>query len=214
MPQIRNEKRYIDISPDWALQPGVFPGDTKYSRKVLMDFEKSHLELSSFESTLHIGAHADAPCHYSKDGEGLETRDLNAYMGEAQVIEVQIEKKKAITPADFDCEITAQRVLFKTQSFNYESGWTDDFNFFHPETISFLASKNVVLVGIDTPSVDSADSKKMLAHKEIFKNSLAILEGIDLSGTKPGIYELIALPLPIKGVDATPVRAILVEDIK
>ena len=61
MPKIRNKRHYIDISPDWALQPGIFPGDTAYRRKTLMKFPENHLELSSFESTFHIGAHTDAP---------------------------------------------------------------------------------------------------------------------------------------------------------
>lgn len=211
MLQIKNQREYIDISPDWSLQPGIFPGDTNFSRKVLMDFNKDHLELSSFESTLHIGAHADAPCHYSPSGGGLEARNLNTYMGEAQVINVDLKPSSPVEISDIKVTINAQRVLFKTSSFNYQKGWSSDFNFFAPETIEWLAKNQVILVGIDTPSVDSADSKKMLAHKMIFKYDLAILEGIDLSKTVDGLYDLIALPLPIKEVDATPVRALLME---
>lgn len=212
MPQISNKVNYIDISPDWSLQPGIFPGDKQFKRTISMNFESDHLELSSFESTLHVGAHTDAPCHYSPKGGGLENRDLNVYMGQAQVIEVKIAKKMAIEIADIKVEITAQRVLFKTSSFDYHSGWCNDFNYFSPETIEWLAKKDVILVGIDTPSVDSATSKEMSAHKMIFKYDLAILEGIDLKMTKAGPGNLIALPLPIKEVDATPVRAILIQD--
>jgi arylformamidase len=38
---------------------------------------------------------------------------------------------------------------------------------------------------------------------------MAILEGLALNGVPEGVYELIALPLPLKGFDASPVRAIL-----
>ena len=211
MPQIRNRKDYIDISPDWSLQPGIFPGDTKFSRKMLMSFENSHLELSSFESTLHIGAHTDAPCHYDKNGTGLETRNLNTYMGEAQVVEVKLQRGQAIQIKDIKVEITEQRVLFKTSSFNYTKAWQEDFNFFDPETIEWLAHKGVILIGIDTPSVDAATSKELLAHKMFYKHDLAVLEGINLSDASEKAYQMIALPLPIKEVDATPVRAILME---
>lgn len=211
MPQITNKRKYIDISPDWSLQPGIFPGDTQFARKVLMDFKNDHLELSSFESTLHIGAHTDAPCHYAKDGGGLESRDLNTYMGESQVIEVKLALSSPIEVKDIKRPINSQRILFKTSSFKYGEKWDPSFNFFAPETIEWLAKQNVILVGIDTPSVDSASSKDMLAHKMIFKYDLAILEGIDLSKVSNGNYELLALPLPIKDVDATPVRAVLIE---
>jgi arylformamidase len=40
---------------------------------------------------------------------------------------------------------------------------------------------------------------------------MAILEGLVLDEVPEGRYELIALPLPIRGVEATPIRAILRE---
>ena len=135
------------------------------------------------------------------------------YMGRTQVIEVELEKGQPITPAHINSEILEQRVLFKTNSFDYKSGWTPNFSYFSPETIEYLAKNEAILVGIDTPSVDSSDSKDMPAHKMIFKHDLAILEGINLSEVHVGIFDLVALPLPISEVDATPDRAILMEVI-
>ena len=40
---------------------------------------------------------------------------------------------------------------------------------------------------------------------------MRVLEGLVLDGVPPGRYELIALPLPIVGADASPVRAVLRE---
>ena len=37
------------------------------------------------------------------------------------------------------------------------------------------------------------------------------LEGIDLTHVTPGIYELVALPLPLKEGDGSPVRAVLID---
>jgi arylformamidase len=36
-----------------------------------------------------------------------------------------------------------------------------------------------------------------------------IIENLDLRAVTPGVYELIALPLKIKGGDGSPLRAIL-----
>ena len=67
------------------------------------------------------------------------------------------------------------------------------------------------LVGIDTPSMDHADSKELAGHHTLFEGGVAILENLDLSGVPPGDYELIALPLRIVNGDSSPVRAILRE---
>jgi arylformamidase len=65
------------------------------------------------------------------------------------------------------------------------------------------------LVAIDTPSVDSADSKNLPAHAAFFAHDMSIIEGVVLDGVPEGRYELIALPLRIEGSDASPIRAIL-----
>ncbi len=68
----------IDISPTISSQIGVFPGDTPFSRDVLMDFANGdNLVLSTIRSTVHLGAHAVAPNHYHPDGCGIEHRDLS-----------------------------------------------------------------------------------------------------------------------------------------
>ena len=51
-----------DISPLISEEIAVFPGDQKFERKVSMDFSKSdHLTLSSIHTSVHLGAHTDAP---------------------------------------------------------------------------------------------------------------------------------------------------------
>ena len=205
---------YIDISP--VLRPGiaVFPGDTPFHRNINMSFKDGqHLDLSDVKTTLHVGAHTDAPSHYHGDGKTIEHRNLSLYMGDCQVIEVQGNPAR-IQPQDLKVEITAPRVLFKTNSFPDPDHWNDDFSALSAELIHFLKSKNVVLVGIDTPSVDPATDKTLASHKAIFESDMAILEGIILTHVNPGRYQLIALPLRIEGGDASPVRAILLPEKK
>ncbi len=49
----------------------------------------------------------------------------------------------------------------------------------------------------------------MDAHHAVRAHRMAILEGIVLDAVAEGDYELIALPLKLTGLDASPVRAIL-----
>ena len=206
---------YIDISPTISSETAVFPGDTPFSRRTDLDFAAGDkLRLSHITSSVHIGAHADAPSHYHSEGESIEKRELDFYIGKAQVIEVFCKRGERIVPRHFShSKIEAPRILFKTGSFPDPNRWHGDFNSLSPETIRFLHQNGVCLVGIDTPSVDPCDDEYLATHKEIYSLDMAILEGLVLKSVGSGLYSIIALPLKIKGADASPVRAILLEGV-
>jgi len=205
-------KKIYDISPPLSEKIGVFPGDTPFTSSEVLSFEKGHnLRLSHIKTTVHLGAHTDAPSHYHKDGKTIEAQDLEIYLGECQIVDVSKAKGPRILESDIDDEISSSRVLFKTDSFPDPDSWNSDFFAFDPELIEFLSKKGVRLIGIDTPSVDVESDKSLLTHNQIYKHDMAILEGIVLKEVPVGFYELIALPLPIVGADASPVRAILLE---
>ena len=201
----------VDISPLLSARTAVFPGDTPFSRSVLLDFSQGHnLLLSSLNSTLHLGAHADAPNHYHPHGTDIASRPLSIYFGPCQVVTSRVARGERILPHHIShAEITAPRVLFRTLSQPNPDEWNDDFNSLSPELIEFLAQKKVCLVGIDTPSVDPHDSKALETHNAIYKHDFAVLEGLVLSNVDDGFYILMAFPLKIEGADASPVRAVL-----
>jgi arylformamidase len=200
----------IDISPLITEQIAVWPGDTPLRRHVLCDISAgSNIDLSSINSTVHIGAHADAPRHYNRHGVTIDAVPLEPYVGPCYVHSV--ETKPLILPSDCKTPIAmgVKRVLFKTDSFPNPNIFNRNFSAFSPESIEALALAGVVLIGIDTPSVDPFESKDLPAHGKLYEWNISNLEGLVLSHVKDGIYELIALPLSLSGFDASPVRAIL-----
>jgi arylformamidase len=202
---------YIDISPEVSERSAVFPGDAPYRRKVALSFSQGdHLGLSSIETTVHVGAHADAPSHYDAKGQSIAQRRLEYYLGPCQVIGVKAAPGARLTPRDVEAEIAAERVLFRTGSFPDPDRWTPAFNSLSPELVDWLAGRGVVLVGIDTPSIDPHDSKALESHRAVFARDMAVLEGLTLKDAADGLYELVALPLRLKDADASPVRAVLV----
>ena len=204
--------RFIDISPIISPQTAVWPGDVAFSQTFACRLsEGSNIDLSSIQTTVHIGAHCDAPSHYDRNGESIDTRDLGFYFGDAQVIHVDVGRGVRIMPEDLTDEIKAPRVLFATRSMPDPNHFNLDFCSLSPELVHYLADRNVVLVGIDTPSVDPANSKALESHTAIAARNLAVLEGIVLDHVAPGLYTLSAFPLRIKGADASPVRAVLIE---
>jgi arylformamidase len=218
--------RIVDISPRISARLGVFPGDTPFTQEVALDFERGHnLKLSSLRSTVHLGAHADAPSHYSPGGIDIESVDLARYLGPCEVVRARHVEDSGpagirgmlgpggrrvglahLPPGWVPC---APRVLVRTDTFLDPETWNSNFAALEPEFVTFLATHGVVLVGIDTPSVDPEDSKALETHGAIARAGLSILEGLVLAHVEPGVYTLVALPLPLEGFDASPVRAVL-----
>jgi len=205
--------RLIDITPTVSERLAVWPGDVAYSRSVALDMQTGdNLTLSATHSTVHLGAHTDAPNHYAKDGAGISERALEPYYGPCQVMRVNIKHGERILPDHLSGPVTAPRVLFHTGTYPDPESWNGDFASLSPELIDFLANHGVVLVGIDTPSIDLSDDKVLLSHNAVARHDLAILEGIVLEDVEPGNYTLVALPLKLEGADASPVRAVLVAE--
>ena len=203
--------KILDISPEISEDLAVWPGDQKYKRQVTMDCSQGdNIGLSTVTSTLHLGAHADGPNHYGAGQEGIASCSLHNYLGPAQVISVNKKPGERILWIDMDTvEIKAPRVLFKTLSFPNPKQWNNDFCSLSAELVDGLAQKGVLLVGIDTPSIDLFDDKKLESHQRILHHKMKILEGLVLQEAEDGLYNLVALPLKIKGGDASPVRAVL-----
>ncbi len=199
-----------DITPPITESLSVWPGDTPPTREVLCQIEKGDtVTLSTLHATVHLGAHADGPNHYAADAEAIHERSLDFYLGPCQVIDVKVTHNRRFSKKDITAEINTERVLFRTNTFPDFSTFNQDFAAFSPDFIDWLSSQGVRLIGIDTPSVDLFDSKELPSHQAVFKNDMAILEGLMLKNVPAGYYELIALPLPLVGFDASPVRAIL-----
>lgn len=203
----------IDISP--PLHPGiaVWPGDVSYRRQETFRIADGHnYTLSDITTTVHVGAHADAPIHYVSDGQGIGERPLDLYYGPCQVIEVNLPRHARILPEHLTAPIQAPRVLLKTGSFPNPDQFNEDFNSLSPELVDLVAAAGGKLVGIDTPSLDPFADKTLESHLAVARHDLAVLEGLVLSHVPAGLYRLIALPLRIPGADASPVRAVLLRE--
>lgn len=208
--QTVNPLKIIDISPVLSSKTAIFPGDVPLSRQIALDFDRGdNLRLSAVTTTLHIGAHTDAPSHYHPQGIDIAQQDLQIYIGEAQVMTVQVGQGERILPQHLPTDITATRLLLHTGTFVDPNQWQSDFASLSAELVEFIADRGVILIGIDTPSIDLADDKLLQSHNAVYRRSLAVLEGVVLDEVADGLYTLVALPLPLQGADASPVRAVL-----
>jgi arylformamidase len=206
----------IDISP--AVAPGlpVWPGDTPVAFERTWGMEAgSPVNVSKTVMSTHTGAHADAPLHYAADGADIASVDPAAYVGPCSVIHaidpgpaVSVDQVEAAL-ARIGPDAPVERVLIRTYRAAPVTAWDRAFAAVAPQTIDWLADRGARLIGVDTASLDPQDSKTMDAHKRVAARDMRILEGLVLDAVEEGVYELIAPPLKLAGLDAAPVRALL-----
>ncbi len=199
-----------DITPPITPRLAVWPGDTPPERQVLLDMARGdNITLSTLRATVHLGAHADAPSHYGAAAPSIDERPLDLYIGPCEVVRVAAARGSRVTMQQVGRRIRAERLLIATGTYPDPAAWNGDFAALEPALVDLLHDLGVRLVGIDTPSVDLSDSKDLPAHNRFLAHDMAILEGLVLRDVPEGVYELLALPLPLAGFDASPVRAIL-----
>ena len=104
--------------------------------------------------------------------------------------------------------LLAPRLLIKTYA-TATSRWDDHFPGLAAEALTWLGEQGAVLVGVDVASLDPMQSKDLAAHHAAYAAGLVILENLALADVPDGRYELIALPLRLMIMDASPVRAVL-----
>jgi arylformamidase len=203
--------RLYDISQ--TLRPGmpVWPGDTPYAAERTWALSPDcPVNVSRLTLSTHTGAHADAPLHYDPHGKDSAATDLDAYLGPCLVVDARgagpVLRWEALAGA---LETCPPRVLLRTFDMFPHTAWTSEWTSVCPQLIGALQARGVKLIGIDGPSLDPQESKTMDAHHAVARAGMAILEGLVLDDVPPGTYELIALPLKLAGMDASPVRAVL-----
>ena len=200
-----------DISPAVDEHAAVFPGDTAYTQAVHFSLTPDcPVNVHSITLSPHTGAHADAPMHYANGAAAVGALDLTPYLGRCRVIDCT-SSGPLVTHADIAhaAQNLPPRVLLRTTA-TARQDWAS-FTAIAPDLIAWLATKNVALIGIDTPSVDPATSQDLPSHHQLLAHDLRVLENLVLDDVPEGDYELIALPLKLMRADASPVRAILRE---
>ena len=200
-----------DISP--PVQPGspVFPGDTPYQQRWSAQIEPGcPVNVSAITLSPHVGAHADAPLHYDPTGRAIGALELAPYLGRCRVIHaIGVHPLILWEHIAHAVQGLPPRVLVRTYARAPVDHWDASLAAFAPETIERLADAGVRLIGIDTASIDPADSKALASHQVIRRRDMRVLENLVLDAVPEGDYELIALPLKLTTADASPVRAVL-----
>jgi arylformamidase len=204
--------KIIDISRPLHNDTPVWPGDTPFSFSLNWTKEETgSVNVGQLTMSSHTGTHVDAPFHFDQDGKRILDLPLERFMGPAIVVSVENAAEinsELMDKVDFS---GVKKVLFKTNAWKNPERFPGRIPHIAKGLAPFLKEKGIDLIGVDLPSVDPLDSKELTAHHSLRQHDIGILEGIVLDHVEPGRYELVALPLPLKEGDGSPVRAILMD---
>lgn len=205
----------LDISPPLRAGLPVWPGDTAFDASPAWQLD-AHCPVNVARLTLspHSGAHADAPAHFQAAGQGIGQVALDAYLGPCRLIHCLspgplIRLEQIRTRLEARSGPLPPRLLIRSYARYPLEAWDADFPGVEAAAIDWLGGQGVRLIGVDTASLDPMDSKTMDAHHATARQRMAILEQLLLDHAPEGDYELIALPLKLMNLDASPVRAVL-----
>ncbi len=201
-----------DISRTISPQTAVWPGDTHFSFQHNLRLNEGYaVNLTTITLSPHTASHADAYYHYEPDGAFAADMPLPPYIGKAIVVTVS-KTDGALLPEDFahvNLNGHSRLLIHSIVSNCADDQWPSTFPYLSVALIEWLAAQGFVLIGLDSPSVDAFDSHTLDCHHALHRHHLVNLELLNLRDVPDGEYELIALPLKIAGVCASPVRAIL-----
>ncbi len=218
----RTENRtIIDLSHPLGEHTPAFPGDPAPRITILDSTEtpnapgERHLNTSHLALCIHCGTHMDAPFHFFGDHATIDHVLLERCIGTTVLVRLPWETNgPTIDPRHLAPHAerlrAARRVVLNT---GWHRRWGAD-NYFseHPlitgPAARFLVECGVMLVGVDTPSVDRPPFE---AHETLLGAGVLIVENLtNLDAIAADEFHLIAAPLAIAGRDGSPVRAVAV----
>ncbi|MDB9883041.1 cyclase family protein [Bacteroidia bacterium] len=207
-------KKRIDISvavtSDLVKWPDSFGFDTAPMLEIAGDIEAN---VTKIEMDVHFGTHVDAPLHFLANGEDMSTMPLDKLVGRCYVLDCG---SATVISEDIAKRVpnSAAKVLFKTTNsalwYDLTHAFKEDFVGINAKGATELANMNLDLVGVDYLSIQGF-REHCDTHRNLLKEKVVLLEGIDLREVKEGWYDIYCLPIKLQNIEAAPCRAILVE---
>lgn len=202
----------IDLSPTLSPALPCWPGDRPFQRDLVPADPGSSTQVSNISMNLHAGTHVDAPSHVLPEAPSIDQLPLDLFIGPCEVFQLRTLPRARLWPEQMPHGPRAPRVLIGTGTWPDRSRFSEEFAALSVELVDYLDRQGVRLVGIDTPSVDLFGTRELDVHRALAERGMVALEGLCLDGVEAGLYTLAAQPLKIGQGDASPVRAVLIQE--
>jgi arylformamidase len=204
--------KLIDVSVPLDATLPTYPHNTPFSLEAIKRLARGDSSnVSTLHMSAHTGTHVDAPRHFFDAGAGTEALPLELLVGRARVIEVASRAGIAaedLAALDLSDDI---RLLIKTHNSRLWGSPTfhEDYVGVTESGAKHLVDHGIKVVGVDYLSVEKFRTPGAPAHHLLLGAGTIVIEGLDLRGVDPGIYEMMCLPLRVVGSDGAPARVVL-----
>ncbi|MDA3932348.1 MAG: cyclase family protein [Tenericutes bacterium] len=201
---------WIDLSLEIDKDTLPFPGDIPLKLDWEKSFDQDGYNLSILSLTMHLGTHID----YKKHVLNVEDKiSHNQFMGKANVIFIEpsnhLIKTNDIIQAYQYIENKEDILIM---SINHEKKLNEEAYFKYPKfeksIFKFLMANHIRLLGADLPSFEYEEGNLLEMHKDLLNHDIYLIENLCHLDVLRSHIEFIALPLPIKTLEASMVRAI------
>lgn len=194
----------IDVTRSLTRNNVVYPGDIppRFSQEDCGQYLLSELTLST-----HSGTHIDAPAHYLKDSRSIDTIPFELLMGRCRVIDLS-GISGPIESRHLEQRIMGEKKILIKTSFSTKTDFDPDYSALSISGAETVIQAGIHCVGIDSPSIEAYQGDGAV-HRLLLGSGTAVIELLDLSAVREGIYWMIALPFRLDGLDGSPARVLL-----
>ncbi len=210
----------IDLTLEISNKLPSFPGSPRPQFISWADKRSDGYNLEMIFLSSHSGTHLDAPYHFIENGPKIDEISLKRLVTTALLCNIRKGPDKSITRDDIvEFEAKNGKIPPNT-ALVFRTGWArnltkKDYFTRNPglsaSAARYLLEKKVSLVGVDSPSIDLGKDTKFSAHHILLKEGILILENLcNLDKIKRSTFQLIVLPLKLKGATGSPVRAVAI----
>jgi len=199
--------KIYDLTRTISQDMRVYPGDPQPRFDPYATIKDNNVNVTKMTLGSHSGTHVDAPCHFLQEGNGIDEEPLDKFIGEAAIIDASGKNSSIITSEDFSgYDIRSNDIVL------IYSGTGDrltDFAYLDVSAAKWIVEHGVRSVGIDTASVEKYGSKDAPVHKLLLAKNIGIIENLtNLKEFAKRRMFFVCLPLLLKGIDASPARAV------
>jgi len=223
--------RVIDISLE--LDPAKFrmrtyagfKKDMQFETEVIKDYDDGGLKqlVRGVHMRLHAGSHIDAPSHMIKGGRELQDLELKTFIGPAVVADVRHRGgKEAIVADDLENSLgnlirPGDRLLLRTdlnKDYDGSPEWMARAPYVGDDAVAWCAKHRVSIVGFDFYHANEPgpmDPENCTTRKLLQRGIITMPYLTNLWSVTKERVTLLSLPLKMKNVEASPIRAVVLE---
>ncbi len=204
-------KKIIDISMELNERTVVWKEDLPPQLEPVARIPDAPVNFTWLNFGSHAGTHVDAPYYLFSDKWTSDQIPLERLIGRCQVLDLT-HIDDMIDVKHFErCSITQAKVLLKTQN-SYDP--MEEYNPHHvamtPAAAHYLIGQGVTTIGYDYQSFERDGANEI--HRILLEKSITVIDNLRLKQAEAKEYQLVCLPIKVTGIDAAPVRAILIEE--